>query len=373
MRCSRCVMDESVPGIEFDSDGECNYCKQHDAMAKKYPGGPEGAVILAQLVEKIKKSGKNKPYDCVVGISGGCDSSYLLDVAVTNGLRPLAVHSDNGWNTDIAEHNMKCVLDKLCVGCIRFRCDLDEYDNITRAFLHAGVPELDAPADVALATCAYKAADMYGIKYILNGHVFRTEGITPPGWFYFDGKYVDDVSGSIIKTFPNLWLRDWLWWTIVKRIRHVRPLYYFDYDKEKIKQHLKDKFGWKWYGGHHKENVLTEFCDDCYLYRRFCIDLRLVEYSALIRSGQMERVDALDRLDFPSVLNTDTVQIVLDNLAVDGGCTEFGFLRNVLCASAHNHTEFETYRPWFRRLRPLFWVMSKLDLVPQTFYEKYTK
>jgi len=357
-------MDESVPGIVFDSGGECNYCKQYDEMKKKYPGGHEGAAILCQLVEKIRDAGKNKPYDCVVGISGGCDSSYLLDWAVTNGLRPLAVHVDNGWNTDIAEQNMKRVLGKLGTGSLRFSCDHDEYDDITRAFLYAGVPEIDAPADVALAVCAYKAADMHGIKYILNGHVFRTEGVTPPGWFYFDGKYVDDVSGGIIKTFPNLWITNWLWWTAVKRIKHIRPLYYLDYDKEKIKQHLRTKFGWEWYGGHHKENVLTEFCDDYYLYHNFGIDLRLVEYSALIRSGQMSRSDALLEIDspFPPSYSLKTIDEVRDRL---GGIDP--------PSSDHSHTDYKTYRSLFKKLRPLFWVMSKFDLVPQTFYDKYTK
>jgi len=369
MRCSRCVMDDSIPGIEFDSFGECNYCKQHDVMCEKCPTGPAGAFFLDDLVDKIRKSGKNKPYDCVVGISGGCDSSYLLDLAVQNGLRPLAVHCDNGWNTDIAEHNMKVVLEELGVGCMRFRCDLNEYDDITRAFLRAGVPELDAPVDVALAVCAYRAAEMYGIKYILNGHSFRTEGVTPPGWFYFDGKYVDEVSGGILKTFPNLWLRDWLWWTLVKRIKHVRPLYYLDYDKEGAKQYLAKRFGWRWYGGHHKENTLTEFCDDYYLYHKFGIDLRLVEYSALVRSGQMDRDDALKTIRSYPAFGSATKQTVLHRLGV--GSAEFGC--DIMDRPPLDHTDYKTYRPWFKRLRPLFWLMAKLDLVPQTFYDKYTK
>jgi len=227
-----------------------------------------------------------------------------------------------------------------------------------------------------LAVCAYRAAEMYGIKYILNGHSFRTEGVTPPGWFYFDGKYVDDVSGGILKTFPNLWLRDWLRWIAVKRIKHVRPLYYVDFDKEGAKQYLAKRFGWRWYGGHHKENTLTEFCDDYYLYHKFGIDLRLVEYSALVRSGQMNRDDALAAINSLPSLGSYVISDVCDRL--DLCLTDYrrdtetiGLLdpNRPVC----DHTDYKTYRPWFKRLRPLFWLMAKLDLVPQTFYDKYTK
>jgi len=374
MRCTRCVMDDSVPHIEFDAGGECNYCKQYDAMAKQYPC--DGSNLLCDMVDEIKRAGKNNPYDCVVGISGGCDSSYLLDLAVECGLRPLAVHCDNGWNTEIAEHNMYCVLDKLHVGHVRFQCNRNEYDNITREFLYAGVPEIDAPADVALAACAYKAAEMHNIKYILNGHSFRTEGVTPPGWFYFDGKYIDSVSGGRVETFPNLWIRDWLRWIIVKRIKHVRPLYYVDYNKEDAKQHLHDKFGWKWYNGHHKENMFTEFCDDYYLYARFGIDLRLVEYSALVRSGQMNRDDALKQLESPPIIGCNVIDTVCCRL----GLCRLDYTRDTQVIGSvdprrvpRSHSDYETYRHWFKRLRPLFWVLSKFDLVPQTFYDKYTK
>ncbi len=182
----------------------------------------------------------------------------------------------------------------------------------------AGALDLETPTDVPLATTLYLAAEKYGIKYILEGHSFRTEGISPPGWFYMDAKYIQTVHkqfGTVpIKTFPNLWLSRWLKWIIFDRIKKIRLLYYLNYKKEKAKKFLSEKFGWQWYGGHHMENRTAYFTNNYYLPKKFGIDLRYCEFSALIRSGQITREEALDKIAQPKDFDRDILEEVKKRL-----------------------------------------------------------
>ena len=184
VRCTRCLYDETTPSITFDHDGVCNYCRLHDDLDAQYPTGDAGERRLRELAEVIKKDGRKRPFDVVVGVSGGCDSSYLIYKAKELGLRPLAVHFDNTWNTTTAVENIHNVLKRLDVQLYTYVVDNEEYDDIYRSFLKAGVPDIEAPTDIALAATLYKAAEQYGIKYIFEGHSFRTEGISPLGWLY---------------------------------------------------------------------------------------------------------------------------------------------------------------------------------------------
>ena len=363
------MLDSNIPEIEFDDGGECTYCKIHDGFEEEYPLS-RGTSKLAEIIEKMKNE-RNR-YDCIVGVSGGCDSSYLLYKAKEWGLRPLAVHFDNNWNTDIAKENMSRLVSQLNVDFLKVGVNKREFDDICRSFLLAGVPDADIPNDIALATVLYFAADKMGVPWIFNGHSFRTEGTSPLGWSYMDGKYVQSIHKLFgkehMKTYPNLWLSKWLRWIALKRIKRIRPLWFIDYQKEDVKTFLSDEFDWKWYGGHHLENRYTIFSTNYYQPKKFGIDLRNVEYAALVRSGQMDRQKAINELKKPPETDPEVVKEVKKRL----GFTDKEFNR-IMTQPNKTHHDYETYQKTFRRWKWFFWVLSKLDLVPKTFYVKYTR
>ena len=192
--CSKCIYDESVGGIYFDEKGICNYCHLIDDLKEEYGTGKQkGLQQLESLVNTVKKSGKNKKYDCVVGVSGGTDSSYMLYLIKSWGLRPLAVHYDNTWNSAIATENIMKVLNKLDIDLYTHVVNNSEVDDIFRSFFKAGVAEIEGSTDLALAEVLYRAANKYGVKYIFEGHSFVTEGISPLRGNYFDGKYISSI------------------------------------------------------------------------------------------------------------------------------------------------------------------------------------
>ncbi|NKE71096.1 N-acetyl sugar amidotransferase [Candidatus Manganitrophus noduliformans] len=372
MICSRCIYDDHIPYITFDPAGVCNYCRQHDQLEKEYPTGEEGSRRLQHLAEKIKRAGRNKRYDVVVGVSGGTDSSYLLYLAKKLGLRPLAAHFDNTWNSKIAVENIHGVLKALQVDLFTHVVDNREFCDLFKSFLKASVPDIDTPSDIGLATTHYLAAEKYGIKYIFEGHSFRTEGISPHGWFYMDAKYIETVQSQFgsykIETFPNLWMMRWLKWTAVDRIKKIRPLYYIDYQKEETKQFLNKEYGWKWYGGHHMENRTAYFTNNYYLPRKFGIDLRYSEFSALVRSGQMTRSQALEKIKEPKPFDPTILEEMKKRLDLKD--EEFDRLMNL---PRKTYKDYQTYKETFERMRWFFWVMYRFNLVPKSFYMKYTQ
>lgn len=364
MQCKRCLYDESVPNITF-KDGVCNYCQDYDRMDKEYPTGVAGKAKLREIAEQIKKDGKNKPYDCVIGLSGGCDSSYLLHYAVKElGLRPLGVNIANGWDTDIAKSNLKKVTEKLGVDVKFYNAPEPEFTEITKALLKASVPEMDAHSDIALATLWNQACRDAGVKYFLIGHSFRTEGMFPIGWFYFDGKYVRELYGKPFKKFPNLTLGKFIKNTLYG-VKQIRPIWYLDYNKEKIKPFLEKEYGWQWYGGHHYENKYTRFHHWLSL-EKFGIDQRIVEYAAMIRAGLITKKEAQKIIAEPVTLPKEILAEVKQRLDLTDG--EF---EDILNAPIRTHKEFKTYRPYFKLLKPFFWLMYKMNRVPYSFYKKY--
>ena len=277
--CSRCIYDERVPNITFDDNGVCSYCLMMDGLQEEYKTGmPEGIAAFNEVLEQIKKDGKGKQYDCVIGVSGGTDSSYMLHMAVKEwGLRPLAVHYDNTWNTAIATENIRKVLGKLNVDLYTHVVDNKESDDIFKAFFKAGVPELDGPTDIALAEVLYRGAKKYGVKYILEGHSYKSEGVSPLGIMYVDGKYISTIHKRFgkmkMKTFPNMPLTSFLKWIILFKIKKVRPLWYIPYSKEEARELLEKEYGWQYYGGHHLENRMTAFHHSVYHPQRFGLAL----------------------------------------------------------------------------------------------------
>jgi len=370
--CKRCIYNEKTPGISFDSEGICNYCRQHEQLDREYPTGDEGWKRLIAIAEKIKHDQRKKEFDCVIGVSGGCDSSYLCYLAKEKlGLRPVAAHFDNTWNSKISVENIQRVLKKLDIPLYTYVMDNDEFSDLALSFLKASVPEIDSLTDIALTTTLYMAADKYDAKYIFNGHSFRTEGMTPLGWFYFDGKYIQSVHkqyGTVkMDRFPNLWLSKWMKW-LLKDIKRLRPLYYIDYHKEDVMKFLVKELDWQWYGGHHMENRYTIFCDNYILPRKFGIDFRYVEFSALIRSGQMTRDEALEKIQKPYEFDESILVEVKKRLSI--GDEEFDRL---IAQPKRTYHDFKTYHQTFRRMRPFFWLMYKMNRIPKSFYLKYTK
>ena len=221
--CSQCIYDERVSAINFDHQGVCNYCRQVEELKKRYGTGTEvGEKKLLATVDEMKLAGKGKKYDCVIGVSGGTDSSYMVYLAKQWGLRPLAVHYDNTWNSSIATQNIRTVLTALEVDLYTHVVDNKEADDIFRSFFFAGVAEIEASTDLALAETMYRAAAKYKLKYVLEGHSFITEGITPIGRNYFDGKYISAIHKQFgrlpMKSYPLMTFGKFMWWTSIAPI-----------------------------------------------------------------------------------------------------------------------------------------------------------
>ncbi len=371
-RCTRCIYDEHVPSITFDEQGVCNYCHSHDQMDAEYPTGAEGEKRLQAIADRIRKAGRGKKYDVIVGVSGGCDSSYMLYLAKrVLGLRPLAVHFDNTWDSTIAVENIHNVLKALDIDLFTYVVDNEEYDDIYRSFMRAGVPDIEAPTDIGLATVLYMAAEKYGIRYMLEGHSFRTEGVSPLGWLYMDGKYIQSVHKRFgqkkMKTYPNLWLHKFMWWTALGGIEKIRPLYYIDYNKKAAMEMLTRDFGWQWYGGHHLENRFTAFYHAYFMPQRFGIDQRQLGYAAMARSGQMDREEGIRLMSQPPKVDPELIEFVQKRLGFSD--EEWNKLMTM---PRHSYREFTTYKKTFEKLKPFWWLMYRMGRVPKSFYMKFT-
>lgn len=369
-RCSRCIYDETVPLIQFDENGVCNYCAIHEDLAEKHPIGPAGQAKLEELAENIKRSASGKKYDCIVGVSGGCDSSYLVMRLVELGLKPLAVHFDNTWNSEIATQNIYNVLNKLGVDLHTYVVDSREFDDILKSFMLAGTNHVNAATDLGLASVLYATAAKYGLKYIVEGHSFRTEGIAPLNWSYMDGKYISSIHKKYgsrpMKTFPNMSLAQFVYYTAVKGIRRVRPLYNMEYPKEDVKRLLSEKYDWQWYGGHHLENRFVAFAHLYIFPQRWSYDLRYLGHAALVRSNQLERQEALELLQEKVVCPDEFIDLVKKRLEFSDD--EF---ERVMALPKRTWTDFPTYKKQFEALRPLFALLVKAGRVPESFYLKF--
>lgn len=371
IRCTRCLYDETTPRISFDAQGVCNYCHTHDALNVEYPTGEAGQERLRAIADEIKRAGRGKKYDVIVGVSGGCDSTYMLYLTKELGLRPLAAHFDNTWDSTIAVENIHDALKKLDVDLYTYVVDNKEYDDIYRSFLKAGVPDIEAPTDIGLAVTLNRAAEEYGIKYIFEGHSFRTEGIAPLGWMYMDGKYIASIQkqfGTLpLKTYPNMLLPDFIKWTALLGLKKIRPLYYMDYIKKDAMQLLTEKLGWEWYGGHHLENRFTAFWHTYFMPQRYGLDTRVLGYAALVRSGQLSREQGLELLAQPQTFDPELVAMVKKRL----GFTDAEF-EALMQLPKKTYRDYPTYKKTFERMKPFWWLMYKLNRVPKSFYLKFT-
>ena len=372
--CSRCIYDEKILGINFNKNGICNYCLQIDDLLKEYETGlPAGENIFNLILNEIKDIGKNKKYDCIIGVSGGTDSSYLLHLAKKVwGLKPLAVHYDNTWNSAIATININKMLKQLDIDLYTHVVDNKEVDDIFKSFFFAGVPELEASTDLAFAYLLRIVSKKFNIKYILEGHSFVTEGISPLGLNYFDGKYIKEIHkkfGKIkLKTYPLLTLTKFLKSIIFDRVKFIRPFWYINYSKESAQQFLKDKYNWKYYGGHHLENRMTAFYHQVYLPQKFNVDLRTLSLSALARSGIMKRDDAINELKKKRNIDNSLIKLFKKRLNL----TDMEY-NNVMNSKPNYWQSYPTYKKFFEFFGPIFYFFARLNLLTMSFYLKYCK
>jgi N-acetyl sugar amidotransferase len=372
--CTRCVLDTTATDIWFDDAGECKYCKIHDELEKAHPMGSGLALELDAMVNRMKEDGKGKKYDCLAGLSGGRDSTYTLLMAKKLGLRPLAVHFDNGWNTDISVKNIRKACEKLGVDLITVVADWEEFKDLQVSFLKASTPDADIPTDYAIYSVLYHTAHKENIRYILNGHSFRTEGTSPISWTYMDPLYVKDVHrkfGKIkaIHSFPHMSVAGLQYYIWVRGIREFRILEYLDYNKKKVDEILQSELGWEYYGGHHHENNFTKFFQSYYLPVKFNIDKRKTELSALIRSGQISREEAIQEIS-SSAYSADqrNVAYVIGKLGISAVQWE-----EIMHTPIRSHNHYRTLLPLIRLFRWPIMIATKLKVLPVILYLKYAR
>ena len=349
--CGRCVSDETIPNIVFDNQDGCNYCSQFDAIVADSPNDEEGLSYLNNIVSKaIKKQKKSKSkYDVLVGVSGGVDSTFLVDYAVKNGLRVLAVNFDNGWHSEIAVNNIKKSLDKLNIDLITYVVDYDEMKDLLLSYLKAGIPWADIPTDMGLLATLYKVANKHNIKTIFVGNSFRTEGKQPTAWTHGDSKQLRYIQKNFgkkkIKTYPVLSPFKLIYYGYVKKIKMIRPFNYMKYNKAEAREMLIEKYGWEDYGGHHHESAFTKFAIAYWLPKKFGIDKRKITYSAQVRSGMLDRNEAIDLLSQPPYdenLMEEDKHYVIKKLGITH--EEFNEIWNAPNKSIH---DYPSYLPLF--------------------------
>lgn len=321
-------MDTTDPGIQFDENGVCDHC--HDFESKVKPNwhtDESGKAELNIIISKIKSEGKNKEFDCILGISGGVDSSYMLHLAVKEfGLRPLVFHVDGGWNSELAVHNINVMIDKLGVDLYTEVINWEEMKDFQLAFFKSGVPHIDIPQDHAFIATLYYFAEKHNIKYILNGGNFATECVQYPMKYYYYGTdmfQINDIrrkfGQSKMETYPfSSVFRHKIYLKYIKGVNVVKPLNYMPFVKSDALNLLEREYGWKPYPQKHFESRFTRFFEGYWLPERFGFDPRRVQFSSLILTGQMTREEAVEKLK-NSPLPKDLVNNEFDYIATKLG------------------------------------------------------
>lgn len=302
LECKRCIMNSSADkNLFLDDDSVCNHCQRYDSLVESRVFSDKGKS-LNKLIEKIKKAGKNKDFDCIVGVSGGVDSTYVAYLSKHLGLRPLAVHFDNGWNSELAIKNIENVLKKLDIELYTYVVDWEEFRDLQLSFLKASVPDGEIPTDHAISALLWKTANKFKIKYILSGLNFATEAVSVPEWSYghSDWKYIKNIHkkfGTIkLKTYPHFNFFDLFYINFIRSVRSVSILNYVDYNKNTAMELLTKELNWTKYEGKHYESFYTKFYQGYVLPSKFNIDKRYGHLSDLINSKQLSKNQANDEI-----------------------------------------------------------------------------
>ncbi|TRX50250.1 N-acetyl sugar amidotransferase [Fulvivirga sp. M361] len=304
--CSKTIMDTTDPNIDFDEKGVSNHYYQYElAASQNLLPEPRRSQELERLVSVIKKNGKGKKYDCLIGLSGGVDSSYVAWLVHDLGLRPLAVHLDNGWNTELAVHNVHEIVSRLNFRLHTLVVNWEEFKDIQLAYLKASVVDIEVVSDHAIFATMYKLAKERNIPYIISGTNIVTEEIMPSSWLYHKMDYANlkDIHRQFgttkLKTYPTFNFRKYVYYSAVFGLVPISILNYTDYIKSEAKKTIISELDWRDYGGKHYESLFTKFYQAYILPQKFGIDKRKAHLSTLICSGQMTRAEALDELKKP--------------------------------------------------------------------------
>lgn len=306
--CSKTVMDTSDPDIYFDNDGVCNHVKKYEYWDQNNRiKGQQAELYLEGIVDELRKAGRGKDYDCIMGLSGGVDSSYMsYFVTKVLGLRALVVHVDTGWNSELAVMNIQNIVQKLNLDLHTLVIDWEEMRDLQLAYFKSGIANIDVPQDHCFVASLYQEAKKYGIKYIMNGGNMATESILPSSWGYNanDSWNLMDIYANYgtrrLVNYPRVsfWELNFLL-PYVQAMKIIRPLEFIEYNKSHVKNFLINELGWRDYGGKHYESVFTKFFQAYYLPTRFGYDKRKAHLSSLIVSGQLTRNEAIDQLKLP--------------------------------------------------------------------------
>jgi N-acetyl sugar amidotransferase len=373
-QCAISVMDTIAdPAISFDEKGICSYYYEYLQKEKWFvPEKEEAELKLAEIVKQIRDAGAGKKYDCITGISGGVDSTYLCLKAKELGLRPLIVHFDNGWNSELAVKNIEQIIAKLGFDLYTLVVDWEEFKDLQLAYLKASVVDIEALTDHAISGTLYKLAAENNIKFILSGYNIVTEGVLPAYWVFnkSDDINIKDIhkkfGAKLLKTFPFFGMRKKKYFAGIKGIESINLLNYLPYNKSKVKSIIANELGWRDYGGKHYESVFTRFYQGYILPVKFGIDKRKAHLSNLIFSGQITKEDALAELKKP-IMETgqlkDDYEFVLKklNLSAEG-------FENLLAQPRREHTEFATMQSIYVRypalsvFRPLVKALRKMGI-----------
>lgn len=295
-------MNDTAFEITYDKTGVCNFCRQWESIED---ARRSEATLLPWHVRQMKKDGRGKEYDVLLGLSGGVDSSYCLHLVKEQGLRPLCFSIDNGWNNPDADENIMRMVETLKVPFYRYTIDVQKFRELQQAFIDSGTPNVEIPTDHILMASTYEMAHQYGIKWVISGGNHAGEGIMPPSWGYQarDLVFIKDVyrtyTGKKLDGLPMLSLMKFNWYQWIRKIRIFNLLDYYEYRIEDAKRVLKERYGWKEYGEKHCESRFTQWFQNFYLRKIFNIDKRFAHYSSLINSGQMKRADALFKMRAP--------------------------------------------------------------------------
>ena len=371
-QCTKTVMDNIAdPNITFDENGVCNYYYEYFDKEKEHVfTGNEGKKQFNNAIELLKQNGKGKKYDCILGVSGGVDSTYLAYIAKQQNLRVLCVHFDNGWNSELAVKNIENIITKLGFELETYVINWNEFRDIQLAYFNANVIDIEAITDHAISGTIYKIAAKNKIKYILSGNNYVTESLLPKHWIFSKGDHVNikDIHkkfGKIpLKTFPFFDLKAKHYYQKVKKIQTVDLLNYIPYIKHEIKQTIIEKLDWKDYGGKHYESVFTRFYQGYILPNKFGVDKRKAHLSNLICSGQITKKEALEELSQPMY---DKEQCEQDKEFV---LKKLGFSKqefeDYINESRREHREFKTEQsiyntyPILKPLRPIGGLVKKI-------------
>ena len=317
--CTNCVMDTTDPNIKFDEKGVCERCNQfYQDILPSWNYGKGKEKELEDIIGKIKEAGKNKKYDCLLGLSGGLDSSYMLHFVIkVLELRPLVFHVDAGWDTSFAVNNIQKLVTKLGVDLKIEKINWNEVRDMQLAFFKSGVPHLDIPQDHAFVAALDNYAEKHNIKYVLNGGNISTEVIVnPDAWSYWgtDMRHIKDILrqfGTVpMETYPftNIFKRK-IYMPYIKRIKVVKLLNYIPYVKKEAEELLKKEYGWEPYPQKHFESIMTKFLEGYWLPERFGYDIRKAQFSSLILTEQMTREEALEKLKEPPLSEKESAEL----------------------------------------------------------------